>query len=124
MASSNKTHHNVQVRAYHLWEEAGRPHGRDAEFWERAMELDRLEAAAGQDAGVPPPEASEIKAPATSAKKPRAKAETAQAAPKQPAKAAAASKGSPRQPAASTAKDSAPKAAPSRSNRPRPHEHA
>lgn len=26
----------IQTRAYHLWENAGRPDGRDAEFWVRA----------------------------------------------------------------------------------------
>ena len=26
----------VRERAYKLWEEDGRPHGRDVEFWERA----------------------------------------------------------------------------------------
>jgi len=29
----------VRDRAYRLWEEEGRPHGRDVEFWERAREL-------------------------------------------------------------------------------------
>lgn len=26
----------IRERAYHLWLNAGRPHGRDQEFWERA----------------------------------------------------------------------------------------
>jgi hypothetical protein len=25
--------HQIRIRAYRLWEEAGRPHGRDQEFW-------------------------------------------------------------------------------------------
>lgn len=29
----------VRERAYHLWEQEGRPHGRDQEFWERAHAL-------------------------------------------------------------------------------------
>jgi hypothetical protein len=29
-------HEKLRERAYRLWEEAGRPEGRDAEFWERA----------------------------------------------------------------------------------------
>ncbi len=33
----------VRQRAYHLWEGAGRPHGQDAEFWERARELEAEE---------------------------------------------------------------------------------
>lgn len=31
----------VRTRAYHLWEEAGRPQGRESEFWHRAMELEQ-----------------------------------------------------------------------------------
>lgn len=27
------TGENIAARAYHLWEQAGRPHGRDGEFW-------------------------------------------------------------------------------------------
>ncbi len=30
------TEEDIRVRAYHLWEADGRPHGRDLEFWERA----------------------------------------------------------------------------------------
>lgn len=26
----------IRERAYHIWEKAGKPHGRDIEFWERA----------------------------------------------------------------------------------------
>jgi hypothetical protein len=26
----------IQTRAYQLWQEAGRPHGRDEEFWHQA----------------------------------------------------------------------------------------
>ena len=33
----------VRARAYRLWEEEGRPHGRDVEIWERARELDAIE---------------------------------------------------------------------------------
>ena len=35
--------HRIRERAYHLWEQAGRPHGRDREFWERARELVAIE---------------------------------------------------------------------------------
>jgi hypothetical protein len=35
--------HRVRERAYHLWEAEGRPHGREAEFWERASELVGME---------------------------------------------------------------------------------
>ncbi len=32
----------IRERAYHLWEADGQPHGRDAEYWERARELDAI----------------------------------------------------------------------------------
>lgn len=28
----------IREHAYHLWEQDGRPHGRDVEFWERAAQ--------------------------------------------------------------------------------------
>ncbi|MCQ8277950.1 DUF2934 domain-containing protein [Acetobacteraceae bacterium KSS8] len=37
----------IRHRAYHLWETDGKPHGRDAEYWERASELVALEESAG-----------------------------------------------------------------------------
>ncbi len=37
----------IRERAYHLWEADGRPHGREAEFWERARELVGMEDSAG-----------------------------------------------------------------------------
>jgi hypothetical protein len=33
----------IRERAYKLWEEGGRPEGRDGEFWERAEELIGME---------------------------------------------------------------------------------
>jgi hypothetical protein len=33
----------IRERAYHLWEEEGRPEGREAEYWERAEELVGME---------------------------------------------------------------------------------
>ena len=33
----------IRERAYQLWEEDGRPHGREHEFWERAKELLAIE---------------------------------------------------------------------------------
>ncbi len=40
----------IRERAYHLWEQEGRPDGRDADYWERARELVGMEEspAAGQ----------------------------------------------------------------------------
>ena len=39
--SDNQVDHETRVRerAYKLWEENGRPHGRDIELWEQAREL-------------------------------------------------------------------------------------
>ncbi len=37
----------IRTRAYHLWEADGCPHGRDAEYWERARELVGMEESAG-----------------------------------------------------------------------------
>ena len=36
MSIENTQHNEVASRAYGLWERAGRPHGRDLEFWVRA----------------------------------------------------------------------------------------
>jgi hypothetical protein len=45
----------IRERAYKLWEQDGRPEGRDAEFWERAEELIGMEENAGA-ATLPNPE--------------------------------------------------------------------
>ena len=37
----------IREKAYHLWEADGGPHGRDAEYWERARELVGMEESAG-----------------------------------------------------------------------------
>ena len=42
----------IRERAYHLWEADGRPHGRYAEYWERARELDAI--ASSPSAGLRP----------------------------------------------------------------------
>jgi|ERR1700712_223960 DUF2934 family protein len=39
--------HRIRERAYHLWIDEGRPHGRDHEFWERARELIGMEESRG-----------------------------------------------------------------------------
>jgi hypothetical protein len=45
---SNKARQQrIRERAYHLWDADGRPHGREAEFWERASELVGMEESAG-----------------------------------------------------------------------------
>ena len=37
----------IREEAYRLWDADGRPHGRDAEFWERARELIGMRDGAG-----------------------------------------------------------------------------
>ena len=59
----------VRERAYRLWEDEGRPHGRDVEFWERARELvaaERNPKSTGPRTAPPDP-ASEVEAAVSSA---------------------------------------------------------
>ena len=62
-AADDAHERRVRERAYHLWEQEGRPHGRDTEFWERARVLVGIEE--NPDAGqapnpeVKPPPAAE-----------------------------------------------------------------
>ncbi|WP_428375029.1 DUF2934 domain-containing protein [Lichenicoccus sp.] len=46
--------HRIRERAYHLWEADGRPHGREADYWERARELDGMQSA-GETGQLPNP---------------------------------------------------------------------
>lgn len=55
MSKSTGFEDRVRREAYRLWEEAGRPHGRDAEFWHEASALVEREAAASAEAAAPPP---------------------------------------------------------------------
>jgi hypothetical protein len=41
---------SIRERAYHLWEQDGRPHGRDVEYWEQARAL--------VETGAKPPKAA------------------------------------------------------------------
>lgn len=59
----------IRVRAYLLWEDAGRPHGQDEEFWERARELVAIEENA---------ESGRLPNPATSGADPAPQAESAE----------------------------------------------
>ena len=34
--TTGNTEHAIRERAYYLWEQDGRPHGRDLEYWSRA----------------------------------------------------------------------------------------
>ena len=38
----------IRERAYHLWEQAGRPEGREQEFWERASHMHDCQARSPQ----------------------------------------------------------------------------
>lgn len=67
----------VRTRAYEIWEAEGRPHGRDAEHWFRALE----EVAAGPAMTTPEP-----KAPVKRAAKKAAGAATTKAPAKRTAK--------------------------------------
>ena len=42
----NGTEQHIRERAYALWEKEGSPHGRDAEFWERARLMVEADSAA------------------------------------------------------------------------------
>lgn len=55
MSKSTGFEDRVRREAYRLWEEAGRLHGRDAEFWRQASALVEREAAASAEAAAPPP---------------------------------------------------------------------
>ncbi len=49
-----KTDERVRVRAYHLWDQDGRPHGRNDEYWTRALaEVQAEERAAATSATEP-----------------------------------------------------------------------
>ena len=43
--ATDRPDHEQRIRelAYHLWEQDGRPYGRDVEFWQRARELVAIE---------------------------------------------------------------------------------
>lgn len=47
----------IRIRAYHMWENDGRPEGRAAEFWERAATLERIEENGNPDP-LPNPQAA------------------------------------------------------------------
>ena len=41
----------IRERAYHLWEAAGRPEGRDEEFWHRAHSIEAADK--GSELSIP-----------------------------------------------------------------------
>ena len=69
---ANDAEKRIRDRAYHLWEAAGRPHGRDSEFWHEASRAER-ENAVGTSTAKPKkakasPAAKQAKASAKSQK--------------------------------------------------------
>lgn len=47
LAASEERDARIRERAYHLWEADGCPAGQDANYWERARELDAIYSSAG-----------------------------------------------------------------------------
>ena len=81
MSNNDTFEDRIRHEAYRLWEEAGRPHGRDAEFWHQAIDLvDSKPATPAAASESPTPAAAP---PAASSVKPKkaAKAKAAAAAP-------------------------------------------
>jgi len=88
----------IQERAYHLWLEAGRPHGADQEYWYRAerelIEVEGGSSAKGTEEAIPvttTQRAAEAKEPRTQtdftparSSRPRAKSPTATQSDPQP----------------------------------------
>ena len=62
----------IRERAYHLWEAEGRPHGREAEHWERARREFEAHAAPAPNGEVEPAIAPPPEVPAKAAAKPAA----------------------------------------------------
>ena len=81
---------DIRDRAYYLWEADGRPFGRDAEYWDRAVAW--LSETAAAAASAPPPEVVEavdmIKSSSTfrggAATSPKTKSEPRAKAPPRP----------------------------------------
>ena len=70
----------IRSIAHRLWEEDGRPEGRDLEYWLRAEKL-----ASAKTKPVAKPKAAPAAKPAIAAKKPAAPKKAVAAAPKKPA---------------------------------------
>ena len=49
---SHDVEQRIRERAYHLWEAAGRPHGRESEFWTEAARLEHEAARARATSGA------------------------------------------------------------------------
>lgn len=72
MSNSNASEDHIRDEAYRLWEAAGRPHGRDAEFWHQACAVADRE----------PPTPAKVAAPAPKPRKKAAKPAAAEPPPR------------------------------------------
>jgi hypothetical protein len=52
---TNPSEEQIRARAYELWEEAGKPEGRDDEFWQQAEQALRATEELRNIATSPPP---------------------------------------------------------------------
>lgn len=71
------SHQDISDRAYHLWLERGRPHGRDVEFWHEAEQRLREETAGESSNGSSEKGHSTSESKGASALADRLKSETA-----------------------------------------------
>lgn len=53
------TEQQIRERAYELWDQAGRPHGRDEEFWQQARDEIERELLKEQNRTINSPPGSE-----------------------------------------------------------------
>jgi hypothetical protein len=80
MSNNGASEDRIRNEAYRLWEEAGRPHDREAEFWHQAVDLVYSKPAAPASEALPaagkePPAASKAPSAADALNvKPRKKA--------------------------------------------------
>ena len=72
----------LRLRAYHLWEADGRPHGRSAEYWEKARALLEQEAASPDPVAKKPAKAKATDKEGTGITKVKPKADSKKAASK------------------------------------------
>jgi len=73
MSMSTDFEERVRLEAYRLWEESGRPHGRDAEFWDQACALVSKQAASSARPAEPAKAAASPRKARKKAAEPEAK---------------------------------------------------
>jgi len=52
---TNPSEHEIRARAHELWEQAGKPDGREEEFWQQAEQALRATEQLREIATEPPP---------------------------------------------------------------------